>query len=497
MDREEEEEVLVLNQPLLPEPSTTDSTPEDLPLKSLPSRVWIETKKLWRIVGPAIVSRLAGYTMTVITQAFAGHLGDNELAAFSIVNNVILGFSFGLLLGMASALETLCGQAFGAKRYPMLGIYLQRSWIVLFICCVVLSPVYIYASPILKLIGQTDEVAELSEVVSLWVLPMHFSYAIMFPLQRFLQSQLKNFVTLWMSVVVLVFHALISWIFVYVLDFGLVGAAVTLDISWWFLCFMMLVYVTCGWCPLSWAGLSMEAFSGLWEFVKLSAASGVMLCLEFWYYRVLILMTGFLSDATLAVDALSVCMTVNGWELMIHLGFLAGVGVRVANELGAGNGQGAKFATKVAVAESSFISLFFCVLIIALHDKFAYIFTSSTTVLQAVDHLSYLLAVTILLNGVQPVLSGVAVGSGWQAWVAYVNLFCYYIVGLPLGIVLGWVADYGVLGLWSGMILGGTLVQTVILAIITARRNWENEALTAGQRVKKWSTRDNQTEGQQ
>lgn len=80
--------------------------------------------------------------------------------------------------------------------------------------------------------------------------------------------------------------------------------------------------------------------------------------------------------------------------------------VRVANELGAGNGQAAKFAAKVSVAESSFISLFICVLIIALHDKIGYIFTSSTDVLQEVDHLSYLLAVTILLNGVQPVLSG-------------------------------------------------------------------------------------------
>ncbi|XP_050377662.1 protein DETOXIFICATION 27-like [Argentina anserina] len=499
MDREEKEDgvVLVLDRPLLAEPSTGNSPPAYVQGKSLASRVWIETKKLWRIVGPAIVARIASFSMNVITQAFAGHLGDNELAAISIVNNVIIGLSFGLLLGMASALETLCGQAFGAKRYPMLGIYLQRSWIVLFICCILLSPIYVFASPILKLLGQTDEVSELSGVVSLWVLPLHFSYAFFFPLQRFVQSQLKNFVTLWMSLVVLVIHTLISWIFVYVLDFGIVGAAVTLGISWWLLVFMLLVYVTCGWCPLSWHGLSMEAFSGLWEFVKLSTSSGVMLCLEFWYYKILIVMTGYLPDSTLAVDALSICMTVNGWEFMIHLGFLAGVGVRVANELGAGNGQAAKFATKVAVAESSFISLFFCVLIIALHDKFGYIFTSSTDVLLAVDHLSYLLAITIILNGIQPVLSGVAIGSGWQAWVAYVNLFCYYIVGLPLGIVLGWVADYGVLGMWAGMILGGTLVQTVILAIIATRRDWENEALAAGRRVKKWSTQDNQAEGQQ
>lgn len=41
--------------------------------------------------------------------------------------------------------------------------------------------------------------------------------------------------------------------------------------------------------------------------------------------------------------------------------------------------------------------------------------------------------------------TGVAVGSGWQAWVAYINLFCYYIIGLPLGFVMGWVANLGVM----------------------------------------------------
>lgn len=61
-------------------------------------RVWIESKKLWHIVGPAIFSRIASYSMLVITQAFAGHLGDLELAAISISNNVIVGFDFGLLV---------------------------------------------------------------------------------------------------------------------------------------------------------------------------------------------------------------------------------------------------------------------------------------------------------------------------------------------------------------------------------------------------------------
>ena len=66
--------------------------------QALTRKLWIESKKLWHIVGPAIFSRVASFSMWVITQAFAGHLGDLELAAISIVNNVIVGFDFGLLV---------------------------------------------------------------------------------------------------------------------------------------------------------------------------------------------------------------------------------------------------------------------------------------------------------------------------------------------------------------------------------------------------------------
>ncbi|KAJ0695337.1 hypothetical protein HanOQP8_Chr10g0348511 [Helianthus annuus] len=61
-------------------------------------RFWLESKKLWYIVGPSIFSRVATFTMNVVTQAFAGHLGDVELAAITISTGVIVGFNFGLLV---------------------------------------------------------------------------------------------------------------------------------------------------------------------------------------------------------------------------------------------------------------------------------------------------------------------------------------------------------------------------------------------------------------
>lgn len=50
------------------------------------------------IVGPSIISRVTTYSLFVVTQAFTGHLGNLELAAFSIGCNVILGFDLGLMV---------------------------------------------------------------------------------------------------------------------------------------------------------------------------------------------------------------------------------------------------------------------------------------------------------------------------------------------------------------------------------------------------------------
>ncbi|KAF5468109.1 hypothetical protein F2P56_012289, partial [Juglans regia] len=436
------------------------------------SRFWIESKKLWYIVGPAIFSRVVSFSLNVISIAFGGHLGNVELAALSISINVLVGFNLGFLLGMASALETLCGQAFGAKKYHMLGIYLQRSWIVLFLSGILFLPIYVFAAPVMRLIGLPEEVAKLSEVVALRLIPLQLGFTFLLPVLRFLQSQLKTFVIMWVSFAALLVNSLLTWLFLRVWDFGLVGIVVALDISWWVLVLGLCGYAMCGGCPQTWTGFSAQAFTGLWEFIKLSAASGVMLCLENWYYTILMLMPGYLKNATVAVGALSVCMNINGIELMIHNAFFAGAGVRVANELGAGNGKGAKYATMVAVSYSAVIGLFFCMLILILRDKIAYIFTSSTDVIHEIDKMSYLLGATILFNSIQPVLSGVAVGSGRQATVAYINIGCYYVIGLPVGILMGWVFHLGVMGIWGGMVFGGTAVQTMILVILTMRTDW-------------------------
>ena len=57
-----------------------------------------ESKKLWYLAGPAIFTSLCQYSLGAITQVFSGQVGTLDLAAVSIENSVIAGFSFGIMV---------------------------------------------------------------------------------------------------------------------------------------------------------------------------------------------------------------------------------------------------------------------------------------------------------------------------------------------------------------------------------------------------------------
>ncbi|KAK1397368.1 Protein TRANSPARENT TESTA 12 [Heracleum sosnowskyi] len=134
---------------------------------------------------------------------------------------------------------------------------------------------------------------------------------------------------------------------------------------------------------------------------------------------------------------------------MLALGFLAAASVRVSNELGRGRSKAAKFAIVQIVLTSLVVGFLLFLYFLFFREWLAYIFTESIEV--AIADLSPLLACSILLNSIQPVLSGVAVGDGWQSIVAYVNIACYYLIGIPIGVVLGYVLELQVKGVWIGM----------------------------------------------
>ncbi|XP_057785904.1 protein DETOXIFICATION 21-like [Salvia miltiorrhiza] len=457
--------------------------------ENLKRKLLEENKKMWVVAGPAIFTRFSTFGINVITQAFVGHIGATQLAAYALVFTLLTRFGTGLLLGGASGLETLCGQAYGARQYEMLGIYLQRSWIVLTSLATLLVPIYIFATPILTALGQDEVIAEEAKIIALWFIPVIYSFVISFSCQMFLQAQSKNMIITYLAVFSLSIHIFLSWLLTMKFGYGITGAMVSTILAYWIPNIGQLVFVTRGGCKETWRGFSTLAFKDLWPVVKLSLSSGAMVCLELWYNAILILLTGYMKDASVEVDALSICLNINGLEMMISLGFLAAASVRVSNELGKGDSRAVKFSIVNVVLTSFVIGVLLFTFFLLFRGRVAYLFTDDGDVAAKVSHLSPLLAFSLLLNSIQPVLSGVAVGAGWQSVVVYVNLGCYYLIGIPFGILLGYVINLQVEGVWIGMLIG-TFIQTLMLLIITKKTDWDKQVCVARQRLNRWVVDD-------
>ncbi|KFK44421.1 hypothetical protein AALP_AA1G254600 [Arabis alpina] len=365
-----------------------------------------ESKKLWWLAGPAIFTSFCQYSLGAVTQVLAGHVNTLALAAVTIQNSVIAGFSVGIMLGMGSALATLCGQAYGAGQLEMMGIYLQ------------------------SLLGQSPEISKAAGKCSLLMIPQLFAYAVNFATAKFLQAQSKVIAMAVIAATVLLQHAILSWLLMLKLGWGMAGGAVVLNVSWWLIDGAQIVYICGGSCGRAWSGLSWKAFKNLRGFARLSLASAVM-----------------------------------PRGLVLH-------GVDSVRGLPSGY-------------DNFSCSYSFRSLPVGISMTLIQRCSDDEEVRGLVKQLTPLLALTIVINNIQPVLSGVAVGAGWQGIVAYVNVGCYYLCGIPIGLVLGYKMELGVKGIWTGM-LTGTVGQTCVLLLMIYKTNWEKEASLAEARIKKW-----------
>lgn len=181
---------------------------------------------------------------------------------------------------MASALETLCGQAFGAGHFYMLGVYLQRALVVLLITCVPLTFVFLFMGKLLSLIGQDTLIASKAGDYAFWLIPSIYAAALLQPLIKYLQTQSIVFSMLLCSAATLGLHVSLCWVLVHQSVLGYRGAAIATSVSFWINVLSVFLYVRqSGHCTGTWDGFSKEALKDFQEFLRLSLSSGTMVWL--------------------------------------------------------------------------------------------------------------------------------------------------------------------------------------------------------------------------
>ena len=181
---------------------------------------------------------------------------------------------------MRSALETLCGQAYGAKQYHMLGIHTQRAMLVLLCLSIPLSIILYNTTIILTTLGQHRDISAEAGTFSRWMIPGVFAYSLLQCLNRFLQTQNNVFPILVSSGVTTVVHVGFCWVFVFGFGLGSKGTALAISVSYWINVILLVGYINVSpSCAKTWHGLSKQAFYDVLSFIKLAVPSAIMIWL--------------------------------------------------------------------------------------------------------------------------------------------------------------------------------------------------------------------------
>ncbi|KAL6975415.1 Protein DETOXIFICATION 19 [Sarracenia purpurea var. burkii] len=375
-------------------------------------------------------------------------------------------------IGLSGALETLCGQGYGAKLYWMLGIYLQASCIISFFFSVTISIFWFYSEPILIFLHQDPHISKLAATYISFLAPGLFAFGLLHNLLRFLQAQSVVAPLVACSVLPLVVHFGVAYVLVHRTPLGFVGAAVAVSISLWIAAIMLAAYVMCSKrFEHTWRGFSLVAFRHVFTNLRLALPSAAMVCLEDWAFELLVLLAGLMPNSELTTSLIAMCVNTEAIAYMISYGLGAAASTRVSNELGAGNPGRAKAAMGVTLKLSVFLSLSVVFALAFGHQIWAAFFSDSPTIIHKFGSLAPCLFVSIALDSIQGVLSGVARGCGWQHLAVYINLATFYCIGMPIAILLGFKFKLYAQGLWVGLICG-LASQTGTLLLLTHRSKW-------------------------
>uniref|UniRef100_A0A0D3HCI3 Protein DETOXIFICATION n=1 Tax=Oryza barthii TaxID=65489 RepID=A0A0D3HCI3_9ORYZ len=438
-----------------------------------------EVKRLLRLAGPLMAGFVLRNSVQMVSVMFVGHLGELQLAGSSLAASLASVTGFSLLSGMSSALDTLCGQAYGAGQHRLLGVYAQRAMLVLAAAAVPIALVWASAGEILLLFGQDPAIAAEAGAYARWMIPSLAAYVPLTCALRFLQAQGIVVPVMASSGVAAVAHVAVCWALVHKAGMGSKGAALSGAVTYWTNFAVLAFYARLsGACKTTWTGFSMDAFRELRRFTELAVPSAMMVCLEWSSFEILVLLSGILPNPQLETAVLSISLSTASLLIMVPRGIGSSLSTRVSNELGGGHPRAARMAARVATAMTVLVCLVLVIAMILLRNVWGYAYSSEEEVVAYIASMLPILAVSFFVDGINGALSGVLTGCGKQKIGAHVNLGAFYLVGIPTAVLLAFVLHLNGEGLWLGIVCG-SISKVGMLLFITLHTDWGKEVQKA------------------
>ncbi|KAK5107252.1 hypothetical protein LTR62_001606 [Meristemomyces frigidus] len=484
-------------QPLLPGGSSiTTTTATTTPATSDDGLSVIDDKleditwqsEAWLIAShslPLVPTYLLHYAfqMTIIVAA-ASQLSTQELAGVSLgmMTSNIVGFA--VLEGLATALDTLCAQAYGGGKLELVGLHTVRVTVLANILAVPIGLIWAFSPQLLAHMVPQPDLALNAGTFLRWSIIGIPGYATFETGKRFMQAQNNFTAGLYVLVVCLPINIFLNWLLVYHLQLGIPGCALSAAVTNFLRPIFLAIYAL-WWQPSSlkcWPrALTVRAVFSEWGSISRLAAPATLMTLSEWMaFEVLQISSSYLSEAALAAQTFAG----TGANLAWHIPFAASVATstRLGHMVGAGK-------LEMAKTVSWWYLIIFVVLGLvnmgleagAIGWSAAYL-TDDTEVRSAALGTIPWAAFFCFWDCVATWSHGTIRGLGWQRIGSFLSVVITYGLGVPLALFLELgLPHLGLRGLWIG--LGVALcVLTIVEGAVVMSRDWRKAYQEAQER---------------
>ncbi|CAL5415102.1 unnamed protein product [Camellia sinensis] len=441
-----------------------------------------EIKAIGKISGPTTITGLLLYSRAMISMLFLGYLGELDLAGGSLSIGFANITGYSVISGLSMGMEPICGQAFGAKQRKLLGLTLQRTVLLLLSTSIPISLIWLNMKTILLWTGQDEEISSKAHTFIVFAIPDLFFLSLLHPLRIYLRTQSITLPLTYCSVISVLLHIPLNFILVVYFKMGIAGVA--LAMVWTnlnlFLLLCSFVYFSGVYDDDSWVSPSFDCLRGWSSLLKLAVPTCISVCLEWWWYEFMIMLCGLLVNPKATIASMGILIQTTSLVYVFPSSLSLGVSTRIGNELGANRPAKARISMIVSLGCAAGLGLAAMVFTASIRHRWGRFFTADDEILELTAVALPIVGLCELGNCPQTTGCGVLRGSARPAIGANINLGSFYLVGMPVAILMGFVVKMGFAGLWLGL-FAAQASCAVLMLFVLCKTDWKVQVERAKQ----------------
>lgn len=417
-------------------------------------------KETIKLAFPISLGQLGHIMMGVVDSLMVGKVGSAQLAAASLVNGLfflilVLGF------GMTFAISPLIAISKGEKNYSQCGVILKHGVLVNSIFSILLTLLVYLTSFLIPLLNQPSDVTKLAisymQILSTSIIP----FVLFACYRQFLEGLSFPNPPMIIAIAANLLNAFLNWVFIYGnLGFsamGLDGAGFATALTRWTMMLALFYYVLkSNVLKIYNPSLNFEKIDKklIKKIISIGLPSGLQYFLEVAAFSFATIMVGWLGKVPLAAN--QIALNLASISYMIILGISFAGAVRVGEEFGAGNISGIRRAGFAAIGLAVIIMFTSGLIFILFRNFIPLLYINEKEVVETAAKLLIIAAMFQISDGLQATGIGVLRGLTDVKVPLLVSFGSYWLLGIPIGYLLGIFLKFGAVGVWIGSFVGLT-----------------------------------------